>query len=368
MSLNISNLAKRLFRKFTTKKASGVPNPLRFRPRLEACEDRTVPTLLSDLPLEQNPNDTGAPDLAVALSFTQLTEQSVSDGTSQGLVLILPTGTAPESEVGLPSAPSFDEETGLPDGSVPVVADAPAKGEWKQVSGPKIGVATETVHSDSKVHDVELKRPHPSFPNDRSQDRTESYQLRETITVKQGWMAFSPDDAGETFLWGTFAIPETVNIGFGVEESKTTGLDVGLTFGPSITIGNRVIQVGFTIQGSVVRTSSKTETKFLYSEGAIAIDEKNELMKGKDVKVIKLVPFYEVTRTFELVSVNGVNAKTVMEEAGYPKGAEAQKELLIRRGTIVAKEAGFAPSVTRYVSVGSPRAAIFTRDPIKQPE
>jgi hypothetical protein len=40
----ISDLAKRLFRRFTTKKTTGVPNLLRFRPKLEACEDRTVPT------------------------------------------------------------------------------------------------------------------------------------------------------------------------------------------------------------------------------------------------------------------------------------------------------------------------------------
>jgi Calx-beta domain len=42
-----TSVAKRLFRKFTTKKATGVPNPLRFRPKLEACEDRTVPSVVT---------------------------------------------------------------------------------------------------------------------------------------------------------------------------------------------------------------------------------------------------------------------------------------------------------------------------------
>jgi hypothetical protein len=295
------------------------------------------------LPLEQEPNDSSVIDFAVA-PLTQLTEQTVSAPTSQEVALIPPTGADTDPEVGFPSSFSFDEGVPLPDegvplpdDSVPVAADAPAKSEWKQVSGPKIGVATETVHSDSKVLDVTVKRPHPNYPDDRSKDRTESYQLRETVTVKQGWMTITPNDPGETFHWGTFAIPVTVNIGYGVEKSKTTGLDVGLTSGPTITIGNKVVQVSQTIQGTVTHTRAETDTKFLYTEGAIVLDEKTDLLKGKDVKVIKLVPFYEVTRTYELVSVNGANAKAAMEAAGYPKTAEEQTELLIRRGNIVAR-------------------------------
>jgi hypothetical protein len=41
---HFTSLARRLLSRFNTKKTSGVPNVLRFRPRLEVCEDRTVPT------------------------------------------------------------------------------------------------------------------------------------------------------------------------------------------------------------------------------------------------------------------------------------------------------------------------------------
>jgi hypothetical protein len=59
MSNRFTSLAKRLFRRFTTKKTSGVPNLLRFRPRLEQCEDRTVPATLSgNLWLDYNENGT----------------------------------------------------------------------------------------------------------------------------------------------------------------------------------------------------------------------------------------------------------------------------------------------------------------------
>src|SRR5688500_3694891 len=43
MSLNFSDLAKRLFRRFT-KKAAPVRSDNRARLTLECCEDRTVPT------------------------------------------------------------------------------------------------------------------------------------------------------------------------------------------------------------------------------------------------------------------------------------------------------------------------------------
>ncbi len=43
MSLNLSDLTKRLFRRFT-KKTTPARNANRFRPMLETCEDRTVPT------------------------------------------------------------------------------------------------------------------------------------------------------------------------------------------------------------------------------------------------------------------------------------------------------------------------------------
>jgi Calx-beta domain len=78
-------LARRLLSRFTTKKTTGVPNLLRFRPRLEQCEDRTVPTPVVTVQALADATEGGPPGL---FRFTR-------DTTSGSLyVMLYPGGTA----------------------------------------------------------------------------------------------------------------------------------------------------------------------------------------------------------------------------------------------------------------------------------
>jgi|GEM_PF-6241274 len=98
MPHRIIDLTKRLFARIAPKQASGGPNPLRFRPKLEACETREVPATLSgQIWIDFNENgyrDSG--EAAVAGATVELTDGNaqltpgsgvrlltVSDGTGQ---------------------------------------------------------------------------------------------------------------------------------------------------------------------------------------------------------------------------------------------------------------------------------------------
>jgi hypothetical protein len=52
MPLRLSDLTRRLFRRFT-KPATNKPSAKRFRPMLEACEERTVPSTVNVVSLGQ---------------------------------------------------------------------------------------------------------------------------------------------------------------------------------------------------------------------------------------------------------------------------------------------------------------------------
>ncbi|MGL6097103.1 MAG: hypothetical protein ACRC7O_15065 [Fimbriiglobus sp.] len=242
--------------------------------------------------------------------------------------------------------------------------------EWRQVSGPKIGVANVNLPGHSGLIDVTNIKPHPTDPG---QTYTERFTLREVITVKQGYRQLYVNEPTDILLHGTFnqQAGVTLLMGSGCEKSKTTSVESGMAInaGSTVTVIPRVIDFNSGVERSVTMGKASTDTNFQYFEASTTILETDPLFTGKDVKVEWVIPFVEVTRSFELVTAGGVDFAQSQKEIYGPGYKFTSHELKLleenrfAQGEIVAQRAGLKPGVTKFWNFGSPLPVISTRLP-----